>query len=112
MPKTCPICKDPVLNKFRDKPAPRSFELEKTCCSKPDHLFYCASKKADDTQAYVVSVTFNSARTKVALWNIENKSLWITNTDPSNKILIPYIEPDFSDYRKLCQKLKTYLLFS
>jgi hypothetical protein len=111
MPKNCPICKGPVLNKFRDNPAPRSFELEKTCCDKPDHIFYCASKKVDE-DAYVVSVSFNSTRTKVAMWLPNDKKLWITNGSAETKTLIPYIEPDFSNYRRLCSKLKTYLLFS
>ena len=112
MPKNCPICNGPVLNKFRDNPAPRSFALEKTCSDKIDHLFYCASKSVDNDEAYVISVSFNSTRTKSAMWLPGEKKLWVTGGNSATKTLIPYIEPDFSDYRKLCKKLKTYLVFS
>lgn len=112
MPKKCPVCGEPVMNNFYEKVGKREFSLEKTCNKKLDHIFFCASKKADDANAFVVSL---STRTKDPLsisWFPENKTLYVAKKDLMNRVQLPYFEPDFSNLRKLIKKIKTYLVFS
>lgn len=112
MPANCPICQEPLFNDFKDKPSRHAFGWQKTCSKKLDHFFYCAAKTQDDTEVYFISTSFGSNRQIVANWILPTQDLVITGKISGNRIPVPWVEPDFSNYRNLVKKLKTCLVFS
>lgn len=112
MPSNCPICQEPLLNDFRDKPSKHAFGWQKTCNNKLDHFFYCAAKTAEDTNVYFISTSMRSNKKVVANWVLPEKTLVITGSVSDKRLVIPWIEPDFSNYSKLVNKIKTCLVFS
>lgn len=46
-------------------------------------------------------------------WNLKDELCWLSKTmDLELRQYLPYFEPDLSDYQKLINKVKIYILFS
>ena len=45
-------------------------------------------------------------------WYLRDKRAWVTNNGFSAATELPWIEPDFSNYRKFVKKLRTLVVFS
>lgn len=112
MPKTCPICDEPVMNKFKETYDKNRFALEKTCDKKLDHIFFCASQKADENEVFTVSISIRNKDEFSVAWYPTKKEVWVSNNRGTGRTSLPYFEPDFSNFKKLITKIKTYLVFS
>lgn len=107
LPIRCPICSDIMLTDFRGTSL-----TGKSCKS---HLYHQANFTADAND--------NVFSIKLRISN--NPQLWVTwdyfmnivHINPvelpkATGLVLPFFEPDFDDYRKLVDKLKTYIVFS
>lgn len=112
MPKTCPICGSPVMNKFKETYDKNGFALEKTCDKKLDHILFCSSKRADENEVYVLSLTLRTEDEFSVSWYPREGLVWVANNKITGRVKLPYFEPDFSNLRKLIKKIKTYMVFS
>jgi len=63
------------------------------------------SASAQDDEVYIIQISLGQS---IATFSLYVKKLWI---DPGYMIL-PYFDPDLSDYEKLVNKIKTYILFA
>lgn len=107
IPINCPICQNPLKNYFN------LATLDKECLHHT-HLIKIRSK-LDKSEIDEILLTYNyqNALVKTVVWwrIIENYTLISTNNG-LNLIKIPYFEPDFSSFKKLREKISTYILLS
>jgi hypothetical protein len=108
-PINCPICGDPLLNTF--PPAEDlSDKLTKSCNRRTTHAIAMA---VEGDEVMSLSIGINTTHKLQATWlfNKQEILVWEENSRsiPTN---IPYFEPDLSNYRKLVDKIKTYIVFS
>lgn len=106
MPTHCPFCNDPLMSEYTGK---HEQHMHKMCARRPNHnILFRANNPEHNTVHYL------STRIRVdlkAFWYPDEQNLLIDSPKlPALKL--PYFEPDLSDYSKLIDKLKTYLLFS
>lgn len=120
MPVHCPFCNGPLLNLFKEYPPGKSYAVDKSCTTRLDHTFYCASKRGNEDFVSFISISLDTYRKVSINWNINANLFYIKGRHNSiipnvpNDIItyLPYIEPDFSDCPKLIKKIKTYINFS
>lgn len=112
MPIFCPCCNSPLMNNFKDFPFNKPHQLEKSCSIKPDHQFFCISRKGCEDEVGVIKITVDMNKMLRFNWIIHDKVLFVTIGFSSVKNLnLPYIEPDLANYKPLIKKLKTLLPF-
>jgi hypothetical protein len=106
----CPFCNDVMLN--REMTTEHTL---KSCKKHPNHRIDAVS---DDTtnEIYAISILINNNPTIWATWHFLDQEIRIHNYSKTiSKILgdaLPWFEPDLSDYCKLINKIRTYILFS
>ncbi len=109
MPTVCPVCKDILLNEFRPE-INKGQTLIKKCNKRLSHKIMFISHIADYNVVTGLEIQF--AKTK-AMWVwLPDETLlnfWVEGTSHLN---IPVFEPDLSNFAKLTNKIKTYILFS
>ena len=124
-PINCLICHDPLVNKYNDYDA---LILYKNCRLRPGHIFSCTVYKADTVDEFVMRYAFTvsmSPIVSVRVYPPTRNPLWGGRISVSSEVPtynssftieptleIPYFEMDFSNYSKLYEKLKIYILFS
>jgi hypothetical protein len=108
MPINCPICKEPLCNSFLG--SEKSNCLQKECTNKLDHKIYYISLMDSYDELSLVSIPLTHG--VIVIWSPLIKDLEIRNTSKTEGQHLPYFEPDFSDYKHLIKKLKTYITFS
>ena len=108
MPVNCPICGDPLVNNYSDLPKGRE-RLTKKCSKRLNHNIMI--RACDSNHDYIdwISIPWND--TDVINWYYGVGSL-LLSTIKGVDYHIPWFEPDFSDFKRLKEKLKTYLVFS
>lgn len=111
-PINCPICGDPLLNIF--PPAEgigQPEQITKHCSRRVTHNL---AMICDGDDVLSVSIGINSTNQLQARWLFNLKEVWIWEGQSSMPpdLRIPWFEPDFSDYKKLLNKIKTYVVFS
>jgi hypothetical protein len=121
IPINCPICGDPLVNTFNDT---TDKVFYKNCRLRPDHIFSCAiylKGFMDSNIDLVDRVAFTLLMSPMLsiIAYIQDKIMKISKYAPHDKAVasnseeLPfYVEPDFSDYKALVNKIKTYILFS
>lgn len=105
MPSKCPVCHDVLLNEYIERLDGGS-KLRKVCQNKLNHNITWVSKQSpnyDDIEFIFLKGNPN------IVWNLANKEIYVKKL---YNTIIPFFEPDFSNYQNLLHKLKTYLLFS
>jgi len=102
----CPKCNKPLLNEASITRDGRDI-WNKRCIS-ASHSFTCIVIDPDGVSAIMIVTDINN--NVIANWKMDNQTLCIVKG--KNVVNIPFFEPDFSDYDKLIQKLKTYVTFS
>jgi hypothetical protein len=108
-PIDCPFCGDPLLNDFREA-AGGIIYLTKTCNKRIDHTIKIRACRLDNDYVDWICIPY-SDNTNV-LWYMGTGSLILNNTSSGSDYRLPFFEPDLSNYKKLVQKIKIYLLFS
>ena len=63
----------------------------------------------NDDELEDILISLSNKRFLMAGWKFDKNELFIRSS--AGDSLIPYFEPDFSNYGKLINKLKTYTLF-
>lgn len=107
MPIKCPTCGDILVNKYTNLPNGVS-RLTKMCTTKINHNIKFRAWDHDHEIVNFITIP----------WEITNYISWFTDRKfctlgtPKNTLIIPYFDPDFSNYNKLIDKIKTYVMFS
>lgn len=124
IPINCPICGDPLVNTFNKT---TNKVIYKNCRLRSNHIFSCAVFMAgffNNPTDRVERVSFTLSMNPILSVEVypvpeENKIMSIGKSAPTEQAALTngkklpfYVEPDFSDYKKLVNKIKTYLLFS
>lgn len=66
-----------------------------------------------DDNVNCVTISLDNKNKLKATWLLEAKGLSVWTEGPDSvKTHLPYFEPDLSNYKKLVNKIKTYLVFS
>jgi hypothetical protein len=108
LPIKCPVCSDPLLTSYDDDDT----ILIKVCKKRISHeISYFADVPTDTV--YKVTIRIGGVPVKYVTWVFTKKELFLmARTGRSNITYLPYFEPDLTNYNKLVDKVKTYLLFS
>lgn len=105
VPVNCPVCGDVMLTDFS------RFSFTKTCKTKLSHGIVIQATDYD--QILKVSILYEVPQVW-AVWHPLPERLEVQDfgKTPILGTPIPYFEPDLSNYKKLLEKIKTYLVFS
>lgn len=111
-PACCPCCGGPLRNDFSPKD-----HLILSCDKRVNHKFvgYCFKNQYDTM--YKASIMVDSASQLEACWWFSPKEMAVYNLDINSKegknvVWLPWFEPDFANYKRLIEKVKTYIIFS
>jgi len=109
-PIRCPVCGDPMLNSF--PPAEDlSNKVTKSCTLRLNHKITLI---ADGDEVSQLSIDLGNGLEAIFLFLL-NK-IWVqptrSNSANIDYTILPFFEPDLSNYKKLVEKVKTYLIFS
>jgi hypothetical protein len=109
-PIKCPCCGDPLLNIF--PPAEDLTNKHSKYCNR--RVTHSIAMIVEDDEVTSLSIGISHKTQLQATWMFGMREIWVL--DPSNKdkivTTIPYFEPNLADYRRLINKIKTYLVFS
>jgi hypothetical protein len=116
MPTACPICKEVLMNEFRPE-INKNETLIKTCNKRIGHKIMFISHITDHNIVTGLELEFRPKTRAMWVWlpTEDLLSFWISkgsDSDPKTLRDIPAFEPDLSNYRKLVNKIKTYMTFS
>ncbi len=110
---SCPICNNSFVKEkiYTDK----GHFYEWLTCEK-EHLKF-SQVIVDSNKLDTFSITLSLNPLIRVAWLLSTKEVFIAKGDlnyimnHNSNVNIPYIEPDFSNYEKLLNKIKTYSLF-
>ena len=108
MPDRCPICNGIMLIDYKNN---KKKEFYKKSCTQINHDI-CYVICPDDT---VDRVSIYVNRQISVYWFTPPNEQTVVVTKGSkidNSLYLPYFEPDFSNYKQLIEKIKTYIVFS
>jgi hypothetical protein len=115
----CPVCKDPMRNEPCSKRIDGGAERWRIVCDKHlDHDILALTIVGHDDlllhlqiAVYMNTIIWNRI---YANWNFEKKELTIDKGRGMlrHNVIIPYFEPDLTQYDKLLKKMRVYLTFS
>ena len=108
LPINCPICNDPLVNDY-DNIARGRTRLTKKCYKRIDHRI--TIRACDTNHDYINFISIPWGDKSVINWYYGTGHV-LLNTVEGVDYHIPWFEPNFSDYKRLKEKLKTYLVFS
>jgi hypothetical protein len=124
IPINCPICHDPLVNAFNDS---TDKVVYKNCRLRPDHIFSCAvflkgfmDYEIDTLNRVAFTISMSPLLSATIYVDGITEVIEIDKCAPNKSALLSndakampfYVEPTFEDFPKLCQKIKTYILFS
>lgn len=107
MPIKCPICGDVLVNEYVDVAG--GTMLTKKCYKRINHKILFRAYNKDHDNVDLISIPWE--RTDVINWYFGSK-MCVLNPLKDDHYYLPFFEPDFSNYNKLIDKIKTYLMFS
>ena len=89
--------------------------LVKTCFTNPSHHVKLTSRDIDNEIVHI-EILIGTESPVWALWDFVDKTVKICKkallTSKKDYTELPWFEPDISNYPKLVDKIKTYILFS
>ncbi len=110
LPAKCPTCGDPLITDYNGV-----YTIINKCFKYIDHRIEIKARQSDD-EVYQISILLSGIPLRWAIWHPLVKELVIHRVDKDKSETsgtpIPYFEPQLSDYPKLIDKLKTYIVFS
>lgn len=109
-PTMCPVCGDAMLNTF--PPAEElNDRMTKSCIFKLNHKVVMIVK---DDEVDQMSIDLGNGYEAIFLFFM--KHIWVqptrANKTGAGHMVLPFFEPNLSDYKKLVNKIKTYMVFS
>lgn len=112
---TCPKCHGVLKNEYA--PIGPNEEILIRSCEKVDHTFKCTLSGNNEIQRITIRISTNPL-IKVC-WNIEDNKVIVSKgtvmemlKKGGGDLELPFFEPDFTDYNRLVDKVKTLLIFS
>lgn len=110
MPIKCLVCNDPLLNEYITYHD--GSQLSKSCIKKIDHHLVFHSYLRDHDRVLQIWSRLRNQTLKI-IWTPDTSQLEYSSSSNYDKLYnLPYFEPDFSNYKKLIEKIKLYLTFS
>lgn len=106
LPIVCPVCGDIMLTEFEDRIVANP---SKKCNKRLSHSIICYSDSNDDVSQIILRIC--SPSLTYVKWLFYGKYVRI-EAENAQTIRLPWFDPDFTDYRKLLDKIKTYIIFS
>ncbi len=107
VPIKCPFCGDPMLNIFPPAEDHHN-KVTKYCNRRIDHS---VTVLVEDEEVSQMAIDIGNGLQ--AVWLFILKAVWIQGTKKDQQVVIlPFFEPDVSNYKRLVEKVKTYLVFS
>lgn len=111
----CPICHDAMLNTFIC--ADINLNVKK-CYKHPDHYIKTVANSFTEI-IYEIQIKINNNPLTWANWNFTYKRLYVFAGDSDADFFaktpfmteLPWFEPDLNNYKKLVQKIHTYIVF-
>jgi hypothetical protein len=108
----CPKCKGPLLSNWKEYLQGGGY-WTKDCWAFLDHKFFSRTQVENSDDLFDAHIAISMSPFMLAIWNFKVEILHISKFyDGHDSFIIPYFEPDFSDYKKLINKLSTYITFS
>lgn len=108
LPINCPICGDVMMTTFEQGASSYS-AIIKTCDKRLNHKIKIASAFTNNDLVRYINLEYDFNTKFNWLPIVGLLSLYVKG---QYKERLPYFEPDFSDYPKLLNRLKTCLVFS
>jgi len=110
MPSHCPFCKAPMLNTYTPFLNTNASNLVKTCNKNITHKISFTSLLRDHDEVNRITIPWGPyCAFKWAFYAEDNYKLLFSHKFGNTKL--PFFEPDLSNYKKLINKLNTYLVF-
>lgn len=106
-PSNCPFCGGILRNDFKEVQSVTY--LTKVCDKKIDHSIEIRACVRNND--YVDWICIPLSLEANVLWYLGSGSL-IVNRFDGKDCRLPFFEPNLTDFRKLINKIKTYLVFS
>lgn len=114
----CPKCHKPMLHEEMRKG--KGISTWNLSCQSIDHEIIAVTAHGNDNElvTFIVAIKMASQTSDRVYvhWNFDMDQVFIVNgwsvANFRNPPLLPYFEPDLSQYDKLIKKLRTYLTFS
>jgi len=110
MPINCPICAEPFINDFQNNYPGSTEWIRKSCRRRLDHVIVINGDPKNETSVNWISGILSS--NICVIWWFSQKKITLQIKGGKECNDIPFFEPDFSNYKRLIEKLKTYILFS
>jgi hypothetical protein len=110
MPIDCPICHGVLLNEFQSFTYDDAPLLVKKCF-RLSHSFYCASTETEENKLSFISICLDTYKRINIAWNLLDQEMFVFNENKNTKTILPWVDPDFSDPKKLITKLHIYLKY-
>lgn len=125
MPSHCPTCGDPMLLEYRGE-----WRQTLVCQKRLNHYIKLTGHLSDDSlhdEVYAIRVRLNSkvpptwaefvinpSANYIYIWSGDSQIVWRSDKQRFQMAgtALPYFEPDLTNYNKLVEKVKIYLLFS
>jgi hypothetical protein len=107
-PSRCPFCSGPLRHDYVPA-APKVEYLNLVCDKKVGHSIIIRPCYSNNEYVDWISIPMDPHRQ--ILWHMGIASL-VLNTDRGQNFYLPFFEPNLTNYRKLIDKIKTYILFS
>lgn len=104
----CPVCGDVMMTEFDN-----SSVVTKKCYKYPSHWIRLTSCDVDN-EIYKIQILVSNEPLVYATWHFLSKELRIHGRELTRLVgtPLPWFEPDINDYRKLVEKMRTYIVFS
>ena len=113
-PIHCPSCNGPLLS-IPIKLTNGSEIWKKTCYQKIDHVFMCMTRIGNDDELSSVDIVLDRGSNVRVHWLLNERKIFVyKGTElkvPKDYLSIPWFTPDFSSYKFLVGKIKTYITF-
>jgi len=111
-PTHCPKCGDSLLNTYNTSIDDRYSFWTMTCRKRLDHQFYCSTKGSSQDELITIEITLRTSPVTWIIWDFLGRHISIAKENEITRHTdIPFFEPDLSNYPKLIQKIKTYVIF-
>lgn len=113
-PTNCPSCNGALRNNFLDQNGVKISRIEKICDLHLNHRFSCYGYDNTDT-IFAIDIEVDKESKIHAFFQLATQHIYVYKGKKlymPDSLKLPFFVPDLSDYPKLVNKLRTYVLLS
>lgn len=113
-PTTCPCCNGVLRNNFLDPNGVKVTRIEKICDKQINHQFR-SYQYEDSDNIFAIDIEIDKESQIHAFFQLSTKTISIykgNKLHARDALKLPYFEPDLSNYNKVVDKIRTYVLLS